>query len=478
MIPVLALLLAAGPPELEQSVVKVLVYSARYDWTAPWRVLPVERGAGTGFLIDGGRIITNAHVVRDARQVLVKRHQLADPFVARVEVVGNDCDLAMLRVDDPAFHKGLRPLPVENGVPAPRSQVTTYGYPAGGQELSSTTGIVSRIEWRSYVHSEADSHLAVQTDAAINPGNSGGPVIQNGKVVGVAFQGATALQNTGYFIAAPILKHFLDDLKDGKYDGFPDTGIEATGLLSAAYRKERGLPDNLGGVAVDLVSPGGTGDGVVERGDVLYEIAGQPIDNEGMVKFGTARVPFGNPIDLAQVGAKVKLGVFRKGQKQILEAAVRRIDRWDLRRNRYGEQPRYLVYAGLVFMEIERSFLKTYGEGWPWQIPREMSYAYFFAEAEDPAHANDKAVVLAKVLKDPINSQMAWSTGLIEAVDGQSIRSLESLAETLEKARAARKEFLVIDFAGDGKEALPLLETEAAHARILETYGIANDRNL
>lgn len=471
------LLLAAGPTELESSVVKVLVYSARYDWTAPWRVLPVERGAGTGFLIDGGRIITNAHVVRDGRQVLVKRHQLADPFVARVEVIGNDCDLAMLKVDDPAFHKGLRPLPI-GGVPAPRSQVTTYGYPVGGQELSSTTGIVSRIEYRNYVHSEADSHLAVQTDAAINPGNSGGPVIQNGKVVGVAFQGATALQNTGYFIAAPILNHFLEDLKDGRYDGFPDTGIEATGLLSAAYRKERGLPEGMTGVAVDLVSPGGTGDGVVKRGDVLYAIAGQTIDNEGMVKYGTARVPFGNPIDLAQVGAKVKLGVFRNGQKQDLEATVRRIERWDQKRNRYGEQPRYLVYAGLVFMEVERSFLKTYGDGWPWQIPREMAYAYFFAEAEDPAHVEDRAVVLTRVLKDPINSQVAWNTGLVAALNGQPVKSLTGLAQALDQARAQKSEFLVLDFVGDGKEAFLMSESERAHPRILETYGIANDRNL
>ncbi len=65
----------------------------------------------------------------------------------------------------------------------------TYGFPLGGQDVSSTAGIVSRIESRRYVHSGADSHLVVQTDAAINPGNSGGPVVQDGKVVGVAFQG-------------------------------------------------------------------------------------------------------------------------------------------------------------------------------------------------------------------------------------------------------------------------------------------------
>jgi S1-C subfamily serine protease len=471
------LLLLAAPPQLEDSVVKIMVYSARYDWTAPWRVLPVERSAGTGFLIDGGRIITNAHVVRDAKQVLVKRHQLADPFVARVEAVGHDCDLALLRVDDPAFSKGVKTLPI-GALPEPRSQVTTYGYPAGGQELSSTTGIVSRVEVQTYVHSEADSHLAVQTDAAINPGNSGGPVIQNGKVVGVAFQGASQLQNTGYFIPSMILRHFLDDLKDGKYDGFPDSGIESTPLLSAAYRKERGLPDAMTGVVVDLVSPGSTADGVIKKGDVILAVEGQTVDNEGMVKLGSSRVPYNNPIDLAQVGAKTKFTIWRDQKKVDVEGLVRRIERWDLKRNRYGQQPKFVVYAGLVFMIVERSFLKTYGDGWPWLMPREMAHAYFFAESEDPARADVEPVALARVMRDPVNSQLAFTSGLLDKIDGKPVKGLADAAQLIDAARSRKSGFVIFDFADGDREVLDLAEAELAHARILETYGIPNDRNL
>ena len=93
---------------------------------------------------------------------------------------GDDCDLAVLRVDDPAFLAGLRPLPLGD-LPSIGERVLTYGFPLGGQDVSSTAGIVSRIESRGYVHSGADSHLVVQTDAAINPGNSGGPVVQDGQ---------------------------------------------------------------------------------------------------------------------------------------------------------------------------------------------------------------------------------------------------------------------------------------------------------
>ena len=126
--------------------------------------------------------------------------------------------------------------------PAPARASSPTASRSAAQDVSSTAGIVSRIESRSYVHSGVDSHLVVQTDAAINPGNSGGPVVQDGRVVGVAFQGYPGAENMGFFIPIPIVRHFLDDLKDGRYDGFPDSGLDTMPLLSPALRRERGLP--------------------------------------------------------------------------------------------------------------------------------------------------------------------------------------------------------------------------------------------
>ncbi len=228
----LAALVAAAPAAAEApasgngtaaSVVYVQVFRSPYDWSQPWRQEPVSGASGSGFLIDGGRILTNGHVIADARQVLVRRPDEANPYVATVEAAGNDCDLAVLRVADPAFARGLRPLRL-GPLPRAGTRVNTYGFPLGGQDVSSTAGIVSRIESRGYVHSGADAHLVVQTDAAINPGNSGGPVVQDGKVVGVAFQGFPGADNMGFFIPVPIVRHFLANLEDGRYDGFPGLG--------------------------------------------------------------------------------------------------------------------------------------------------------------------------------------------------------------------------------------------------------------
>jgi S1-C subfamily serine protease len=97
---------------------------------------------------------------------------------ARVHAVGHACDLAVLAVDDRSFWaEGADtphpPTPLSLGdVPHLQDQVTVVGFPQGGDNLSITSGVVSRIELTNYAHGAAQL-LAIQLDAAINPGNSG-----------------------------------------------------------------------------------------------------------------------------------------------------------------------------------------------------------------------------------------------------------------------------------------------------------------
>ena len=106
---------------------------------------------------------------------------------SQVLAVGTECDIAMLTVADPAFWEGLRPVNFGR-LPRLQEQVTVIGFPIGGDTMSVTSGVVSRIEVTSYVHGSTEL-LGVQIDAAINSGNSGGPVFNRaGECVGIAFQ--------------------------------------------------------------------------------------------------------------------------------------------------------------------------------------------------------------------------------------------------------------------------------------------------
>ena len=229
-----ALVAVGQAADMGRSVVQVLVYSQTPVWDAPWRNNPVAASSGSGFVIDGERVMTNAHVVSWARQIVLRRFQDPRPWLAQVEYISHECDLAVLRVAEPEFFEELPPLAIGK-LPKVRSTVVTCGYPSGGEQISYTSGVVSRIELQNYVHIGNKAFLSVQTDAAINPGNSGGPVFQDDKVVGVAFMGIPGLENTGFFIPPAVINHFLVDIDDGKHDGFPKAGVRIVALQNQAY---------------------------------------------------------------------------------------------------------------------------------------------------------------------------------------------------------------------------------------------------
>ena len=111
------------------------------DYLSPWNAGKVSRGIGSGFVINGKatakRILTNAHVVSNDRFITITREGLNHPFIAHVEFIAHDCDLALLTVDDEAFFEGSNALEI-SGVPRIESAVSVFGYPLGGERLSVT----------------------------------------------------------------------------------------------------------------------------------------------------------------------------------------------------------------------------------------------------------------------------------------------------------------------------------------------------
>ncbi|MGB0290204.1 MAG: hypothetical protein ACPGC0_03325, partial [Opitutales bacterium] len=77
--------------EAERAVVKIVNFSQAPDWQEPWKFSQVRPGAGSGFVIAGNRIMTNAHVVSWSRQILVFRYQDPQPYRASIEYIGHDC---------------------------------------------------------------------------------------------------------------------------------------------------------------------------------------------------------------------------------------------------------------------------------------------------------------------------------------------------------------------------------------------------
>ena len=156
-------------------------------------------------IIEGKRILTAAHVVLYASQILVQANQSTEKVPASVVAVAPGMDLAVIKVESPSFFEGRPAVPLAADIPALKQTVSVYGYPIGGEQLSVTQGIVSRIEFASLNYPA--SGLRIQIDAALNPGNSGGPAVANGKIVGLVFSKITRAENIGYLVAAEEIAH-------------------------------------------------------------------------------------------------------------------------------------------------------------------------------------------------------------------------------------------------------------------------------
>ncbi len=301
---------AASP---ERSVVQILNFSQQPLWDSPWRFDQVRRSSGSGFVVKGRKIMTNAHVVSWAKQILVRRYQDPRPYLATVRYIGHDCDLALLDVLDERFFEGLEPLDF-GPLPVVRSTVVTCGYPAGGEQISYTRGVVSRIELQNYVHIGNRSFLSVQTDAAINPGNSGGPVLQDDLVVGVAFMGIPGLENTGFFIPPPVINHFLKDIEDGRYDGFPTAGIRVVPLENPTYRRYLKLSGDSVGARVDSLLPIAATEALLRPDDVLLQVGDYEVGSDANVNFEGNRVFSAVAFHTTQNGDSLPLKVWRNGE--------------------------------------------------------------------------------------------------------------------------------------------------------------------
>jgi S1-C subfamily serine protease len=216
--------------------------------------------------------------------------------------------------------------------------------------------VISRIEIQRYSHRHNRSLLALQTDAALNPGNSGGPAIQDGRVVGVSFQGNPDLENTGFIIPTEVIRHFITDIQDGHYHGFPDSGINIVPLHNPAFRDYLKLPNGAGARIDRIFEPFPETRKRIQENDVLLELDNCPVGSDGMILYKGNRMQATVLFDLAQHGQEVPLKIWRDGSEIEIKLPVFVNFEDRISGNQYDTPPPYLMVGGLVFTELSLNF--------------------------------------------------------------------------------------------------------------------------
>ncbi len=456
------------PSDVENAVVKVFCTMRYPDMYKPWTKQAPTEVTGTGVIIEGKRILTNAHVVLYASQVQVQANQAGDKISATVEFVAPGIDLAVLKLDDESFFDTRPPLPRANTLPDIKDAVLAYGYPTGGSSLSITKGIVSRIEFAYYNLSV--SGLRIQIDAAINPGNSGGPAIVGDKMIGLAFSHLGGAENIGYIIPCEEIELFLKDIAHGKYEGKPAMFDEVQTLENPALRAFLKLDKAVEGLVVH--KPSRTDPGYpLKEWDVITRIGDTKVDDEGMIKLTpNLRVGFAYKVQKVAKDGNVPLTIVREGREMAVELPVS-TERPSLIPDLRGAYPSYFIFGPLVFSVVTTQFVNGYANA--------ASTLGLFGSpmverrGDQPAFPDEQLVVVSSPFF-PHKLSKGYSQAnplVVHSVNGIVVKNLNHLVGVL---RDATDENVVFEFAGRGTEALVFNRKEmiAATDDILTDNGV------
>lgn len=448
---------------VKKALVKVYTSHQLFDYLSPWQYGQSANSTATGFIIDGERIITNAHAVLNSKFLQVRKEGDSKKYKAVVKFTSEEYDLALVEIEDKSFFKGTVPLKLGT-LPEIQEKLTVYGYPLGGDKLSTTQGIVSRMEHNTYTLTNR-KFLIGQTDAAINSGNSGGPVVSKGKVVGVAFAGLNSADNIGYFIPVNILNNFLEDIKDGKYDGSPLLGVEWLELESPSHRRMLGIEDKTGGILIKKVFKNSPFEGVLQKNDVLMKLDNYPIESDGTIEFRknektdfsyvNQQKKYGDNLSYEIIrDKKTKTGQVKLEKKDIKYTVVTEVT--------IETPPSYMVYGGLLFEPLTSNYMAGVVEKLGSVYDREELYKDY-----------KELVVLVRVLPFDVNLGYTDAVNqIIVKVNGEKYKDFKDFAQ---KVKNVKSGFIIFENDNGDEIVLDVKEVEEQREELMQNYNISSD---
>eukprot|EP00746_Dinoflagellata_sp_MGD_P006469 gnl/MRDRNA2_/MRDRNA2_112660_c0_seq1.p1 gnl/MRDRNA2_/MRDRNA2_112660_c0~~gnl/MRDRNA2_/MRDRNA2_112660_c0_seq1.p1 ORF type:complete len:1148 (-),score=228.06 gnl/MRDRNA2_/MRDRNA2_112660_c0_seq1:96-3344(-) len=314
------------------NVVKIRLVFSEQDFIYPWKK-GAESGARCSGIIqdlNARRVMTNSHCVDSASALYLSREDHPNEVHARVVELAHDVDLAWITTLDGdaegnSFWKNqgkAEPLKdvvkITEPLPELGAEVHVIGYPTGGDGITITQGIVSRIDGQHYPNGLLSTSRTsperlpiVQVDAAINPGNSGGPAFDSaGNLLGLAFAGIERSQSIGYVIPNALIQNFIASASNKKYGWVaqPELGIAWRRIGNPGMQRFLGLKPTQTGVQVRSVAPLSALNETLQKGDIITMLDDRPVTAQGEIKFDVHDHILAMPLDvlISQKGKKEK----------------------------------------------------------------------------------------------------------------------------------------------------------------------------
>jgi hypothetical protein len=266
-----------------------------------------------------------------------------------------------------------------------------------------------------------------------------------------------------------MVKHFLKDIEDGKYDGFADLGLTTQKMENPALRRYYHLDENETGKLVADIVYNSSLNGVVKKGDILTAIDGHKIENDGTIAFRPHEYTnFNYYVDKYQMYQTVKLDIFREGKKMQVDANLTHTadDILLVKTTRYDTMPTYYIYGGYVFSPLTRNLLLSTNRN-------RLALSYFATQW--PTEKKKEVVVLLKVLASDIsrgnNNRGMWP---IEKINGETFDNFKTF---FKKLSSAKGKYIVLEDKDGVRLVIDREETEKRQKEILQKYNIEYDKS-
>lgn len=424
----------SAEPTPETSIIRVNATLQEYSFIKPWEKGAPSPRRGLGALISENQVLTTAEMVVNATYIELEHPSSGAKVPAKIVARDYEANLALLEpaIKNARVFEDVVPMERTNAVKA-GDKVEVWQIEDNGDGVTTEVEVLRVNVGRYFLSSSNFLVYQIKGSLQARVNSFTLPVIQDGKLAGMLLS-YNSKEQTANILPMPIIEAFLADVKDGEYQGFPSLGIGFAQTLDEALREFAGISESEGGIFIRKIAKDSSADrGGLKKGDIIMTIDGNAIDSRGNYedpvygKLSFSHIVRGN----AKVGDSVKIDVIREGEPKSLDIALVRKEPTDYLIDPYmfDRGPRFLILGGLIFQELTRPYLESWGDSWTTRAPFKLVYAAANPE-EYEEEGREKLVFLSNVLKTPSTlGYEAINSVVVTKVNGKEVGSIKELSQ-------------------------------------------------
>ncbi|MBT8340926.1 MAG: PDZ domain-containing protein [Desulfatitalea sp.] len=422
------------PDHVQASLVRVTVTSQNYIFHRPWQQRPPVTHTAIGVVVAGGQVLVNASIVANQRYIELETLDTQEKQPGRVAVVDYEANLALVEPVNAAFSTDRTPFALSDDAGIGEHLTVLQVKPDG--DIISASGEITSVELGVYSLNNYFLTYRVNSSLQYRFNNQTLPVVKADGLAGLVLRHNAAGQ-TIEVIAAPVIRHFLLDARNGDYEGFPTAGFHFGQTLDPQLRRYIEVPDPIEGIYVQKVIKGGPADRAgLQAGDVITRIGAHELFNTGQYQdplYGkTSAVHLIRT--LAQVGDRITFTVYRDGALLPLDVILdhRRPDEYLVPPYIVDQAPEYLIVGGMVLQELSMPYLREYGNDWVTDAPIHLLYYQQNQDYLNGEEAREKIVIVTEVIPTPYTIGYENLNNVVVAkVNGKAIGKLGDVRTAL-----------------------------------------------